>query len=105
MLLMILWMLHYGRDFRCRQDADTWVYEASVSYTPDPPDPPEPMERRRLVRRWKTEPTNSRLARARAAALRRYNRICLHCGRPCNLGSMHDKDTILCAGAARGFFY
>ena len=93
----------YGRELCCRRDGDGWVYEASVSNFPGPL---EPIVRWLHVRRWKSEPTEAQVARARASAMRRYFRTCIHCGQPCNRGCMHDKDTcISCAADVYGVIY
>lgn len=100
-------MPEYGRDVRCRRDGDGWVFEASrTEWSEQWPDHHAPAECWLIVRRWKTEPDEARLARARAYAQRRYFRTCTHCGQVCNLGYMHDKETcMVCAAEVHGVIY
>jgi hypothetical protein len=56
----------------------------------------------KTLRSWRRQPSVESRARAKAAALKRFFRTCVHCGKLCNLGHMHDRET--CQGCAERLF-
>jgi hypothetical protein len=66
------------------------------------PHPHEPTLNWKTFRQWRREPPAETKARARAAVVKRYFRLCSICGELCNVGHMHERDT--CHGCAERVF-
>lgn len=89
--------MNFDEFFRCLEKPDGWHFQVA---TVDWPHPATPALKWTTFRLWKTEPTDDRLQKARAAALTRprYFRTCSLCHKLTNAGHMHDDQT--CQGCA-----
>jgi len=83
--------------FRCEEQNGTWVFQVAVLSWDGPC---TPVHDWKTLHRWKTQPDETRLAKARAKAVAdpRFFRHCTLCSEVCKAGYMHSDD--VCQGCA-----
>ncbi len=90
--------------FNLEETPQGWVYRVGVVEWDEPHSPRVEWV---TLRRWKTIPDASRLARARQAALANLHffRVCSRCGKLNNIGHMHDDAICQACAEADGVIY
>lgn len=91
----------YDEYFQCIEGAEGWEYQVGRVWWVGH----EPETRWITYRRWRSQPDETRLARAKAAALAdpRFFRTCSLCWELNNAGHMHNKEVCQsCAGQQMG---
>jgi len=78
--------------FQCVENAGRWEFQVGIVTWPEPHTPSTEWK---TFKSWTTRPDATRLARARASALKspRFFRTCERCGELHNAGHMHDRTT------------